>query len=498
LNLLSPSAIQASYEYSMAIHSHFETLAEVDGPYHPKATYPTQFKSAQGTVTIMKDDRENFQLDTTPSATGSPTDLPLNEGFIVDPDSLTKPFMFTSLPPVPSNSGVIPVIVPYQMAEQLLGLTPVGQSGTVTQKLNQMRQVQDEAKGLTVSYCYRNSASDAEIQDVLQPPATTSGGEIVYSLPDPSTCGVVPISKDTRTAQQKLQDAQQDKFNSSFGDIVTADQQKVTFRVIGLSPDATSTTTSANNSFSILQSMVGSSLNGFSVVPASLYNNLPDVSRLNQIFAGDPNTYVSELADGDVVEFSSAASARSFIDDKSCIQQPDSYCGTKDKPFILASFGSNSIALSDLQSTLAKWLSLAGLLVVGIASIFSGSIVGRVIADSRKESAVFRAIGFKKVDLAMTYIFYTLLVASLVAASAAVLGIGCAFIFELCYSITATTEAQLAFSSLNIGRTFGLFQINTSKTLLVLTLVYGSTLLGAVVPLLNNTRRNPIKDMRSD
>ena len=124
--------------------------------------------------------------------------------------------------------------------------------------------------------------------------------------------------------------------------------------------------------------------------------------------------------------------------------------------------------------------------------------VGRLIADSRRETAVFRAIGAKKLDIAQIYLLYTLLLALLVALFACAIGVIAALVTQHLFSATFTVQALVAYNSQNFNQTFHLFSFYWPDVLYLAGIAMATGLLSAALPLTRNLRRNPIRDMRDD
>ena len=82
----------------------------------------------------------------------------------------------------------------------------------------------------------------------------------------------------------------------------------------------------------------------------------------------------------------------------------------------------------------------------GIATIIIWAMMGRVIADSRRETAVFRAIGAKRSDIVAVYLTYSLWVALRIVLVAALIAVGIAAFVEFRYADRATDIARLAYA----------------------------------------------------
>ena len=81
---------------------------------------------------------------------------------------------------------------------------------------------------------------------------------------------------------------------------------------------------------------------------------------------------------------------------------------------------------------------------------------------------------------------------------AGVLGLGLGIAVELLYANEATTGAQLAYASTDIGLSFHLFSIFTWYLPALAGAIILIALIAAIIPISLGARRNPIKDMRDD
>ena len=124
--------------------------------------------------------------------------------------------------------------------------------------------------------------------------------------------------------------------------------------------------------------------------------------------------------------------------------------------------------------------------------------IGKVISDSRRETAVFRAIGAKKLDIAQIYLIYTLMIGMIVATFSVGIGYILALYVDNKYAGVITIDALIAYNSTNLDRTFGVVGINGSEIMKLVGIILLASLLSAVIPLITNLKRNPIKDMRDE
>ena len=170
----------------------------------------------------------------------------------------------------------------------------------------------------------------------------------------------------------------------------------------------------------------------------------------------------------------------------------------KNNKFFLASFGNPLAAIYDSKDGFLNFLRWLLLIIAGISAIIMMGTVGKIIADSRKETGVFRAVGAKRLDIAQIYLLYAGLLASLAFLVSLIIGVGIALLIDFKLSPTLSIQAVLAFNSPNADKTFHLFGLSPFDLLGIYVFAVVTGLASAILPLLTNLRRNPIKDMREE
>ncbi len=503
LNPLAPASQQAIQEYAQTHPDPgLPELKKDTQGYQAVAFYATTSSTpSDGQLSTMQNGTENFTADAQ-SSNGSSHDILQANGLALTDEGLVQPYL---LPGAKTNADEIPVAVTYSEATKLLNLTSLPKTASPQQQLDRIQELYKRAGSATFSACYRNNVSEQQIQSAIGQAADiakNSGNkdyqkpDLIYGLPAADTCGQATILSDTRTKAEKLADQNQDTFNAMFGQTVNPVQQKFTFHIVGLTPDQNisgmSTTVSG-----ILKNVVGSSLSSAVTVPTAMLDQLPNASQIKSLLFPSGPTAFGFSPTSYFAEFANASDARGFIDNKSCTTGPSGRCATPGKPFGLNAYGSNSIAVQDLRHKFSHFFTLAGLVVVIIALVIMGGTIGRMIADGRRETAVFRAIGAKRIDIAITYTIYTLCLSLYVAIFALVAGVFVAKGFDYHFWKSTTVQAQLLFGASDTSREFH-FIAWTSLIWLVLLAALGCGLLGMTLPLLRNARRSPIKDMREE
>jgi hypothetical protein len=399
------------------------------------------------------------------------------------------------------------VVAPYSAVEEALGFTKLSGSSSSDEKLARLLDVRAKAAGTTFQICLRNQTS-VERQNTAkqqQEDFTKNKGKKDYVKPDlmydvaSTPCGDVVVARDVRTAETKKTDAKQDEFNEKFGK-QPPKQRLVTFRIVGVAPDSPG----FDQGFSvrtIVTSILSSNLGSSWYIPISAQTALPEYANA---FAG-----IDKLADYThqvLVEFSSADEAKRFQNEMSCspnagfVSEEDieKVCNDAGTPFSIMSFGSNSVAVADARKWFDGFFEKASLVVAAISAFIMMGTIGKVIADSRRETAVFRAIGAKRVDIASVYLLYALLLGAIVAAFAFGAGFGLAQWFDLRNSGTLSVDALTIYNSQNLEREFHLIGYDVPQLLRLAAVIVSAGLVSSLMPLFNNLKRNPIKDMRDE
>jgi ABC-type antimicrobial peptide transport system permease subunit len=507
LNLSSPAGLQAVSEYIQAHPSPgIDRLKQVAAPYHPTGFYEVeQTSQTNGQLSTMQNGVEDFTAYGQAASAVTQNDILQKGSLEKAPQQLTNPFLLHKVSKQ-TDSNAIPIIVPYSDAEQLLNLKALPKDASSSQQLARVEELYARAGSIVFAACYRNSVSASQISTAISDASAISENQgnkdyqkpdLIYGLPSSTSCGQATIVSDTRTSAEKTAGAKQDEFTQMFGGIVEPVQQKLIFRVVGLTPDQSS---NSNTTFGgILQNIVGSSLNGGIVIPSNMLDDLPDAAAINAILF--PTVSSNPLASTGMqyfAEFGNAGDARNFINNESCTTRSDGTCATPTKPFQLNAFGSGSIALQDLQHKLTHYFKLAALGVIFVGLVIMSSMVGRTIVDGRRETAVFRAVGAKRADIIAVYGIYTLCLSVCVALFALVAGLLFAYGFNKHYTLATTVEAKLLYGASNSARVFSFFSVNWRSVGMILGLVVACGLLSATWPLLRNVRRSPIKDMREE
>ncbi len=402
-------------------------------------------------------------------------------------------------------SNEIPVFISYNDAAVLLGKKPLPTTAQPQQHIERIRELRNEAGNITIQVCYRNNASSHLIQQALDQQRTAANKpknefdvkpSIEYALPAADSCDGAIVKKDNRSASEKMADEKLQKFNQQFStENITPQQAKLTYRVVGLLPD----TAYGDDLKSKLAGALNANMPSRWIIPKQTFEAGAAKTYLPNILTTERQELSGGLSDTTIYEFIDAEHARAFYHATMCNVQP------KDKDLCVDGvsnftrpFGSNSLVIEELQQQLTPilWYSLLG--VIGVAAFILMLTISRTVADSRKESAIFRALGATRLDIAQIYVMYTLLLAGLIALFAIAAGLIGAGVIDVLYSAGFSTAARYIIMPRDLNTTFQLFTFDPLIIALAAVSIVAAALIGSILPLVRNTRRNPMKDMRDE
>lgn len=489
-------------------------LRTIANRYHAVSFFDEELYAIRrgSTLVVLPSGGEKFYDQSDEVATNANHNDPVIDSFMtISPSNSAGPFMFPGNGGWEPASGSLPIILPQNIVEQLLGLEKLPDNADARTKLTRLKEVRDKAKSFTFQACYRNSASVGLIQRAIQQQKDIKAHvndkdfqkpTLIYDLPDSNACANPTVMSDTRSAAEKKADNSQDSFDQEFGDNKSPVSYFVSFKVVGVSPAVQSEqdirNSASRNLSDILSNLLATSGIG-QTVPKSLYDQIPDKSRYGDIFTFQP-TYLFGNDDGKqrYVEFANAADATRFIDEQSCVTQYDNTCKPLGRLYQATLSFSNSVALDDIRAKVNTWFGYALIGIIILAAAIMWITISRTIADGRRETAVFRAIGFKRIDIALIYSLYTVFLSILVSIFALCIGLAGALIVNQKLGPALTAQAQYGFGGLDLSKTINLVGVDTAQISLVLLACLITGIVSMIIPLLRNVRRSPIRDMRDE
>ncbi|MCA9324306.1 ABC transporter permease [Candidatus Saccharibacteria bacterium] len=495
--------------------NYYQTLSEKTKQYNATGTYSSVNLGAvfgpptadAPTITTIKDGAEVISSD----FTGDPYSVRgvdgVKNGMTALSDEVLSVFSLSGQD-FAVRDGAVPIVAPYSAAEEVVGLTPLSSGSKSEDQLERIKTVREQIAGKTFSVCLRNSSSLERQQTAQQQTKDYEQNKDKkdYRRPDlmfttsETPCQDVVVSRDVRSSYQKQQDAKYEEFERMFGKAAPA-QRLLTFRIVGITSDPP-----GFESFQItdiLSSLLTSSVGTGWFVPLSAEKALPEYAASFAKVGKSTDYGVSTY-----VEFDDAAGAKKFTKENTCepsgfgfsglTSDPFASCVADGKPFFINPFGSSSIALEDLRSGFSRIFNNTLFVIALISALIMMGTVGKIIADSRRETAVFRAIGAKRLDIAQIYVTYVLLVSLVIVFFSGLAGYLLASLVNNRYSADFTVQSLVSFNASDLSKRFSLVGYDLKQLGFLTFVIIVGSLLASLVPLVTNLHRNPIKDMRDE
>lgn len=412
-----------------------------------------------------------------------------------------------------ANKTAIPIMLPLDVAVKQFG----GQVGLAErpkdaeQLIDWVQSAREKLNGQTYSLCYRNPASAqliqqarAQQQEIAQNKNTAGYQmpDILYTLPSEDSCGPVTVTNKQTAAARQLTAKHEQFERETNPDYAEPAQSKVTFVLSGLLPETTHQSGAGMSLESFVKSLFGTTPFPGGAISKQSYDALPAEHQYRSLLFPEATTneerYLATSGETYLLEYNSVADARRLILEKSCDEMAMFTEGCpEDKPFGLHAYGTNYVAISELMQVVRPML-LWFLIVVGsIAAIIIMAMMGRVMAESRRETAVFRAIGARRSDIVRVYMLYAVAIALRIILFAALLGLAFVLMVELLYARRASLYAEVAYGVFDSNAQFHFIGWSPYIALVVGAIIVVG-LVGVIPPLIRNVRRNPINDMRDE
>lgn len=421
------------------------------------------------------------------------------QSMAIEDSTLAMPYVLREF--APETATKIPIVVPFAYAEKALELKKLPTDATSDERVARIKEVRSHIDDISLDFCYRNSTSQSLLSQSLDTRAEIEKNKttkdykqpsLIYGVPEESSCATPQITSDTRTVTERTYADKQIAFDKKFNSAADPISTKLSFQIIGLSPSMSNTTGS--------QSLIDGITMMFSAggvmhwqIPADMFVKLPAELKPVAVF-GEAAT-ATRTADippsktDSVLEFASLDGAQRYIKSQECMN----FCET-----FAYGYANNTILMDDIQTQLRNVVFWVTAIVSFIAIILLGSMIGRTVADGRRETAVFRSIGAKRLDIFSIYLWYTFLLSLRVIVFVFLLGIILAYAAHYWYSPTMSIEALVIFAAQDLDLKFSLISFNSPYLLYLPLIIVGISLLAMLLPMLMSIRRNPIQDMRQE
>ena len=259
-----------------------------------------------------------------------------------------------------------------------------------------------------------------------------------------------------------------------------------------------------NNIFDMARSVLKSSpgFGGTTLVPNTLYLSAPNDARVDNLDSEDLTLdVVASLSDSTfkqfpygMLEFSSAEQARKFLANETC-NTSNPNCG---KAYEALQYGVNFLVLDDLTNGVNRIISIIFVVVASLVAIIIWLTISRIISESRRETAVYRAVGAKRADIVLVYLSYTIMLALIIIAFAFIIATILSAVVAYMATPYLLVAAQASFGIIGSISTVSLVELNDYvlvMTLWMALLIVAISVLSAIQPIVRNTRREPANDL---
>jgi hypothetical protein len=403
----------------------------------------------------------------------------------------------------------VPVIVSAQEAASLFGQN-IGISKepeAASEKLQWLKAVQTKLNGQTYQVCYRNTAEQTLLTKIQSDYAEVKSNEnnpdykkpsLMYDYPT-KACGEILVKEDTRTVVEKQADAKVDTIQKKLGTYVAPSHRLVSFQIVGIKYAQPYTDYSKGMDEYVKSLLVSQNDSSSLDIPIQMYDSLPAELKIDDIQKENNSRTLRYSTDTEefsshVLEFASVDEARAFLDNEAC----PSSASSCEKKFIANPYGSNYLILDEIGKLFSRIATIAFPAALGLAAIIIWFTISRIMAENRKETAVYRAMGAKRRDVTVIYIVYVLIVALRIAAASLAIGIAAAFAVDYFYGKLLTDTATTAFGIIDGAPSFSLFNLQSPLLLLIVVSIFVISIIASIQPLIRNAARPPIRDIRDE
>jgi len=241
------------------------------------------------------------------------------------PNSLLAQYLLPTNAIRQTQKNTIPVVITQNEAVAMFGkkLGIGDRPNSITEQAAWAKNLATKVNGETYQVCYRNPTELAMLQkyqrdttDILNHAGdkTYIAPSLQYALPK-TPCGDITIAKDTRTNEQKTQDAANITAQKSVGEYTAPKHELLTFSVVGLIPFESTEQTSTGLNISFDQLFGVTNFSG-AIIPEGMWDHKTGVDVLPFSANNNTNQYaILEKANihTAIVAFGDIASARNFM-----------------------------------------------------------------------------------------------------------------------------------------------------------------------------------------
>lgn len=381
-----------------------------------------------------------------------------------------------------------PVVISYAYMESLAGQS-FAKMDTKT-KVAGYRKLMKEFAGRELAYCYRNSTAQSRLQGVVSYNKTARTDKDAKTAPlDIPVCGGFDEAQLKKLKIVTKPDASLPKPAFPSPPEPEPRTQAVRLKIVGY----------VSGMSQQGQDVIAKTVSEIGALPVYTPNPIVFPSEvvkadplLKTFLSGDdsarPFNMVNLFAD-----FANREDQAQFV----ALSCKGNECSKGDLPFI-AAFGNVAVALEDIFRTITKFVLLGVLAVIIIAGLMTMFTISKVIADSTKEIAVFRALGARRRDIAQIYYTYGMMLTIATAVVAVVLAVIGALVVNSMYHDRVATALIQGAGAYNTDVQVTLFGLNSSWLLLIVAAMVLASVVGIGIPLANSLRRKLVTILREE
>lgn len=377
-----------------------------------------------------------------------------------------EPYRFKN---VDIKNDEIPIFITKSHAEAIMKERGAEIAGSDYEKTITLREKMNGDNG-RFEMCFRNSSSINHVSAAI---TVEKGKEPTFKMPSGECRGV--ISEDE--------------------DLIKDDMQTVVkFRVVGVYEQRN--LYDAIDEDDLLNNLFKSGLS-FSYFVIDNENISSKARQLAERIWGEPSGWqkYTIYKDNYIVEFYNPQDIEKVISEKDCSALRSNVC-SDERPFVIMKYGNSSVFLDKIKNKLIAYSTIVVIAILIILLVVMMNTINRVLCDSRKETAVLRAIGYTRKDIAKIYIRYALIYATIVGVSSSIMGNFAALLVCIISRSSFNTFLMVNFGVFeNLDVPLYGFNILTLVCVLVIVLC---GLLSIILPLYLNTKRHIAKDLREE
>lgn len=499
INYASPYTMLAIEEYAKQFSEYTkDDLANIARPYHPLNIYTdTWLSTTHGRTFVYTNGKENF-LSLDPN-NDNDADKPL-EGYFnqlsISDDDVIKAFLLDDFK---LETDEIPIVIGVDQAELLLNLKPLKNTNTDQERWERLNYIRGHANAEPYQVCYRNTASINQISTAYLANIDRNT-KITYNIPT-TGCDLPTIKVDNRTETEKTATTQhlqqQTTIQKELGTYSEPHQQFIKYRIVGIVPDNQTSSSTPVDAFGLLEQLISAQFAASNpIVPKSSLENNLGATNFAALYSRNESGHEALWPKTSyIAEFTTPEDAQAFLANYDCGGDYDGVC-KPDKPFMLTLFGNNSVLIDQFFNNITNILIGAILAIAALALIILFNIINRILADSQKETAVFRAIGYRKSHITKIYLAYIAIYSLIVYTLAILITAIVPWIINAIFS----EKLGLYFSVFFDAKEYTPFNFASFEplTLLIIFPILLIGLIAAAIPLIINSRRNIIKNLRQE